>query len=176
MHDRSAMAVARNRLRKVSTAKMVDGQATEILVELDWWGIPRPRDEAEAVMAKSRLLSEMEQRAGAPGDAELRAAGFALLSWWCETRGAVTATKANVAPGRDEGDYKPSAAVAFLSEQLTKILPSLEEGDPSRPDWTPALDAAYTIARKWLEQESPHWTSMAPPNQPIAIDFGGNFI
>jgi hypothetical protein len=176
MHDRPAMAAARNRLRKASIHKMVDGQATEILKELDWWSIPRPRDQAEAIRAKSHLLLEMEQRAGAPGDAALRAAGFALLSWWCETRGAVTATKVNVAPGRDEGDYKPSAAVAFLAEQLPTILPSLGEGDPARPDWTPALDAAYTIARKWLEQEPPHWTDLDPGNGPIGVDFHGNLI
>jgi hypothetical protein len=173
VHDRQAMAAARNRLRKASIRKMVDGEATEILEELDWWSIPRPRDQAEAIRAKAHLLREMEQRAGAPGDAALRAAGFALLSWWCETRGAVTATKVNVAPDRDD---KPSAAVVFLAHQLPTILPSLGEGDAARPDWTPALDAAYTIARKWLEQEPPHWTAIDASNGPIGVDFHGNFI
>jgi hypothetical protein len=179
MHDRPAMAAKRNRLRKIAPRRMVNGEAAEMLAELDWWGIPRPRDLAEAERAKSHLLREMAQEAGSPGDAALRAAGFALLSWWYEQGKTVTATKLSVsrgeaddnAPGDVEGNaYAPSDAVAFLAEQLPRIQPWLGKLNPERPGWTPALDAAYTIARKWLGQDTPHWTVLSPLNGPIAMD------
>ena len=44
MRIRPTVAANRNRLRKVSPATMVSGKAPEMLAELDWWGIPRPRD------------------------------------------------------------------------------------------------------------------------------------
>ena len=168
MRIRPAMAANRNRLRKVSPASMVSGKATEMLAELDWWGVPRPRDLAEAERAKSYVLGELEQGAGAPGDAALRDAGFTLLSWWCEQGNVVTATKVNVAPGLDDGDFKPSAAVAFLAEQLPGILPRLGREVAQRPGWTPALDAAYTIARKWLQLQPPHWTE-SESHPPLTI-------
>ncbi len=139
-----------------------------MLSELDWWGVPRPRGLSEAKRAKAYVLGELEQGAGAPGDPALRDAGFTLLSWWCEQGNVVTATKVNVAPGLDEGDFKPSAAVAFLAEHLPGILPWLGHEDAQRSGWTPAIDAAYTIARKWLQLKPPHWTELEP-RPPLTI-------
>jgi hypothetical protein len=162
MRVRADVATDRNRLRKVSPASMASGRATETLVELDWWGIPRPCDFAEAERAKHLLLARLEQReAGSPGYAEWRAAGYELLRFWIESGNVVTATKLN--QSRSGGEYKPSAAVAFLAEQLPHVVPGLgREG---------ALAAAYTIARAWLDEKLPHWTAVVPqpPRKPGGI-------
>lgn len=164
MRVRPDVARDRNRLRKVSPASMANGRAREMLAELDWWGIPRPRDLAEAECARKELVDRLEQEAGAPGDPALRAAGFELLRFWIESGNDVTATKVNQSGGAagedgagdlDGNAYAPSAAVAFLAEQLPSIVPWLGQADSARPGWTPALDAAYTIARAWRAQEPP---------------------
>jgi len=153
-----------------------------MLVELDWWGIPRPRDIAEAERAKRELLEQLKQEAGAPGDSALRAAGFALLGWWCEQGNEVKATKVGKAAGTGgeagAGDvhgrsYAPSAVVAWLAEQFPKIVPWLGQGDPDRPGWTPALDAAYTVAQAWRAQKSPHWSEFEPRPPLILSKPGG---
>lgn len=155
---RPDVAKVRHRLGKVSLARMASGRAPEMLAELDWWGIPRPRDVAEAERAMLEVLDRLEQDAGAPGDSALRAAGFELLSWWVEQGNTVTATKRGASAGAagedgagdvDGNSFAPSATVAFLAEQLSHIVPELRTGDARRPGWTPALDAAYTIAQTW---------------------------
>jgi hypothetical protein len=151
-----------------------------MLAELDWWGIPRPSDAEEAERAKWDVLAQLEQKAGSPGDSALRAAGFALLAWWCEQGHDVKVTKVGKAAGTggdagagdlDGRTYAPSAAVQWLAEQLPKIVPWLGQSDRARPGWTPALDAAYTIAQAWRTQETPHWTTLAPH---AAAESGGN--
>lgn len=181
MRIRRDTSRVRNRLRKVSPSSMVSGRAVEVLEQLDWWSIPRPRDIPEAHRALIRLLARLEQREeGAPGKAALRAAGFELLRWWVEQGNRVTATKRSTSAGAAGEDgagdvhgnaFAPSAAVSFLAEQLPKIDPLLALADPARPDWAPALDVAYTITRAWLEQEPPHWTALVPhpPLEPGGI-------
>ena len=153
MHIRQGVARDRNRLRKVSPVSLASGRAAEMLAELDWWGISRPRDLAEAERAKYLLLARLEQHeSGSPGYAELRAAGFELLRFWTECGNVITATKINQAQSGD--DYRPSPAVAFLAEQLPRISPALKPKG--------ALDVAFTIARAWLDQKAPHWTATVP--------------
>lgn len=148
-----------------------------MLEELDWWGIPRPRDLAEAERAKREVLALLEQDAGSPGGAELREAGFELLGWWRDQGNRVTVTKIDRSKGGagdlGAGDlegrtYAPSATVAWLAEQLPKIVRWLGQGADARPGWTPALDAAYTIAQawraRWRDEEPPHWTEDQPRN------------
>ncbi len=140
MRVRPAVAVDRNRLRKVSPASMMSGRATEMLAELDWWGIPRPRTAAEAKRAQREVLDRLEQEAGAPGDAALRAAGFVLLSWWTQRGNVVTATL-------ETDTAKDSYTVEFLSAQLPLIDARLDE--------IAARKAAYIIAQAWRAQEPP---------------------
>jgi hypothetical protein len=165
----------RNRIRDVSPRSMLAAKPREraqaMLEELDWWGIPRPHTLAEAQHAKQIVLGWLEQDAGSPGDAGLRAAGFELLDWWCEQGNKATATKVDRSQGSGgeagAGDvggraYAPSPAVAWLADQLPKIVPWLGQIDPGRPGWTPALDAAYTIAQAWRarsrdEEPPPDW-------------------
>lgn len=137
----------RDRLRKVSLARMVSGRATEMLEELDWWGIPRPRDLAEAERARRDVLEWLAQEPGAPGNSALRAAGFTLLSWWVEQGNDVTATL-------ETDTAKDSYSVEFLSAQLRLIDNELDEDG--------ARQSAYTIARAWLAQPTPHWTESSP--------------
>lgn len=131
---RPDVAQERNRLRKVSPASMVSGRAREMLAELDWWGIPRPRTLAEAKHAHQEVLDRLEQEAGAPGDSALRAAGFELLRWWVEQGNTVTATI-------ETDTASDSYTVEFLSSQLPLINAGLDE-DAART-------AAYIIARAW---------------------------
>ncbi len=185
MHARPEITAARNRIRDVSPRSMLHPKPREraraMLEELDWWGIPRPRDLAEAERAKEEVLAWLKQDAGSPGGAELREAGFELLDWWREQGNRVTATKVDRSQGAEgeagAGDvdgrtYAPSAAVAWLAEQLPKIVPWLGQGAAARPGWTPALDAAYTIAQawrtRWRDEEPPHWTEFEP-RPPIVI-------
>lgn len=137
----------RDRLRKNSLARMVSGRATEMLEELDWWGIPRPRDLAEAERARREVLEGLAQEPGAPGNSALRAAGFTLLGWWVEQGNAVTATL-------ETDTAKDSYTVEFLSAQLPLIDKRLDEDG--------ARQSAYFIARAWLAQPTPHWTELAP--------------
>ncbi len=131
---RPDVADDRHRLRKVALSSMVNGRATEMLAELDWWGIPRPRNLAEAERARQEVRDRMEQEAGTPGDSALRAAGFELLSWWCEQGNTVTATL-------ETDTAKDSYTIEFLSAQLSLIDGGLDE--PA------ARKAAYTIAQAW---------------------------
>ena len=124
----------RHRLRKVALSSILNGRATEMLAELDWWGIPRPRDLAEAECARREVLDRLEQEAGAPGDSALRAAGFELLGWWVERGNTVTATI-------ETDTASDSYTVEFLSSQLPLIDAGLDE-DAART-------AAYIIARAW---------------------------
>jgi hypothetical protein len=140
MWTRPDVARDRNRLRKVSPARMVSGHATAMLAELDWWGIPRPKDLAEAKRARLDVLGRLEQQPGSPGDSALRAAGFELLRWWAEHGNNVTATI-------ETDTARDSYTVEFLSAHL----PTIDE----RLDENAARAAAYTIAQAWRAQEPP---------------------
>jgi hypothetical protein len=130
---------------------MLNGRARETLEQLDWWGIPRPLSICEAEQAKHRLLARLEQcEQGSPGYLEWRAAGFELLRFWIDCGNEVTATKIN--QSRTGGKHRPSAAVAFLAEQLPRIPPGLGRRN--------AIDAAYTIARAWNNQRPPMWVGL----------------
>jgi hypothetical protein len=184
MRARRVLASDRNRLRKVSPQSMVgeraalaaDGAAEQVLAEtgyvrgmmavprlegagemlalLDWYGIERPRNVAEAGHAKRQLLAQLEQQAGAPGDASLRAAGFTLLSWWIDQGNPVTATL-------ETDTAKDSYTVDFLGAQLRLIDEGLDE-DAAR-------QSAYTIAQAWRAQATPHWTTLDRSSGPKAM-------
>lgn len=154
MRLRQQTSRQRNRIRKVAPASLLNGRQPEIMDELRLWGIPQPRDPAEAERVIYLLLARLEQHeAGSPGFAEQRAAGFELLRFWAEGGRRVTATKLN--HSAEGSELKPSAAVAFLAQQLPRVFPHLQE--------EAAVDAAYRIAQAWRSQASPHWSELDPP-------------
>jgi hypothetical protein len=150
---RRSVAKDRNRLRKVSTARGLDGLTAEAREELDWWGFRSLSTADDVAEGMKRVITLLEVGRGVDGYSALRAAGRVLLDWFAARGQPITATKFGSSvegEAREDGNaYAPSEAVAFLAHHFVELDPALDAEDPARPGSHLATDAAFRVVRAY---------------------------